>query len=303
MPLNIDPRQNIDMVLFGEMHGSSFRGKPSLSPMLTRTDQDLQPTLGNPTSNNLDTLPLFGDVMMDPPGDFAQAGRYHSPAFAQPTSMSSSGTSYTVSPAELHSGPGSDMMTYHSTPATNFSESPAVMSAQYSNQTSPEFGFQTPHSPYANDEFDQTLGGYQSTAGFFPELELAVEQQAAVAQPSPEVKAAKPRKATSSSGSPASPPTASPAGINKRKTKRSVPLGPIHVPPGDLKKEKTKRNTLAARKSRAKKVEYIEGLEAEVERLRHDNGRLRQDCDDYKQRVLAWEQRALNAGLVEGIQD
>ncbi|KAL8802412.1 MAG: hypothetical protein Q9182_003835 [Xanthomendoza sp. 2 TL-2023] len=286
MPLNFDPRQNIDMVLFGEMH-----------------DQDLQPVLGHPSSNGLDALPLFSDSMMESQVDFAQPGSYHPSAFAQATSMSSSGTSYTVSPAELHSGPGSGMMTYHSTPATDFSESPAVLSAQYSNQTSPEFGFQTPHTPYANDDLDQTLGGYQSTAGFFPELELAVEQQAAVAQPSPKVKAARPRKATSSSASPESPPTASPAGINKRKTKRSVPLGPIYVPPGDLKKEKTKRNTLAARKSRAKKVEYIEGLEAEVERLRHDNERLRQDCDNCNQRVLAWEQRALNAGLIEGIQD
>ncbi|KAL8700801.1 MAG: hypothetical protein Q9224_000797 [Gallowayella concinna] len=299
MPFNIDPPQTFNMDLFGELHGSSFQENSQCFLVLTPTDPEYQATLNDPDSNNPDAF-LFENDINPQPVSFAQSAVYQSPAFTQSTSMSSSATSYTVSPAELHSGSGSGMLPYLSTPATDLSESPAIFSGQYSNQTSPEISFMTPLN---NGELDQSLDEYPSTENFFPDLELAVKHQVAVAQPSPKGNAAKPRKATSSSGSPPSPLAASPAGINKRKTKKSGPLGPIHVPPGDVKREKTKRNTLAARKSRAKRVEYIEGLETENERLRQENERLQRDRDHCNQRTVTWQQRALNHGWHEGIQD
>lgn len=58
------------------------------------------------------------------------------------------------------------------------------------------------------------------------------------------------------------------SGVNPRKP--SKPLAPVPFNPGDDRDKKRARNTEAARKSRAKKLEYVQEMEAKIEALEEE---------------------------------
>lgn len=126
---------------------------------------------------------------------------------------------------------------------------------------------------------DYDHDGALSTADFFPDLD---EQQFPVAQPAPQIELG---PAPSHAISPrTSPLLARNAGITKKK-RRTVPPKELKVIPGDEKSERTKRNTLAARKSRAKRYQHLVDLEKSNEELVTENQALKQRIQQLESRV------------------
>lgn len=177
-----------------------------------------------------------------------------------------------VSPEQLFmdvnmAAPNSEALTCLTTPSSGFDASPA-----YSDwNTSPLFA--------ANDDASQW-------PSLFPD---AVSAPTAEIEESPAVQseelppAKKPTSRKSSTGNSPTVRHSSVAGVNASR-RRSKPLPPIHVDDaGDEKSMKRARNTLAARKSRARRQNHIEDLEQTVKELEARLEKTEQERDHYKQ--------------------
>ena len=168
-------------------------------------------------------------------------------------------SSYTVSPQDT-------MLDASSAPGSGF----------FSNLATPESAcLESPKVSYLNDSpFSRTMDINENWSSLFPDAEETKPQITTVnplqiSSPTQHVAPAMSR--TSSSGQTSSRsshqggrPTTS-SGVSKRRTQ---PLPDISLDHPDPVVAKRQRNTLAARKSRQRRVEQIEGLEIEVSRLR-----------------------------------
>lgn len=180
-----------------------------------------------------------------------------------------------VSPEQLFmdvnmSAPNSEALTCLTTPSSGFDASPA-----YSDwNTSPLFA--------PNDDASNWPSLFpETTAAVAPISE--VEQSPAVQSEElePSVKNPAISRKSSASNSPTARPS-SVAGVNASR-RRSKPLPPIHVDDAaDEKSMKRARNTLAARKSRARRQNHIEELEQAVKELEARLEKTQQERDHYK---------------------
>ncbi|KAJ4393594.1 General control protein [Gnomoniopsis smithogilvyi] len=180
-----------------------------------------------------------------------------------------------VSPEQLFmdvnmSAPNSEALTCLTTPSSGFDASPA-----YSDwNTSPLFA--------ANDDASQWPSLFPETttvAAPIAEVEQSPVIQSEEVQPVK--KPASSRKSSSTGNSPSARPS-SLAGVNASR-RRSKPLPPIHVDDAaDEKSMKRARNTLAARKSRARRQTHIEELEQAVKELEARLEKTEQERDHYK---------------------
>ena len=167
-------------------------------------------------------------------------------------------SSYTVSPQDTMldaSAPGSGVLSILETPESTCLESPQIS--------------------YLNDSpFGRGMDINDNWSSLFPDAE-ETKPQVTTINPlqinSPTQHVAPAMSRTSSSGQTSSRsshqggrPTTS-SGVTKRRTQ---PLPDISLDHADPVVAKRQRNTLAARKSRQRRVEQIEGLENEVARLR-----------------------------------
>ncbi|KAL9123096.1 MAG: hypothetical protein Q9187_000347 [Circinaria calcarea] len=154
----------------------------------------------------------------------------------------------TVSPNDIFMDPPSTATTYLSTPGTFSIESPFVAC---SSDTSPMF---------ADDLLDE---GADTWGPLFP-TESTVHQSVEAVAPSMSRNHSSPGQ-TSSRGSHQGR-YSSISGVNAKK--RDKPLPPITIEdPSDVVAVKRARNTAAARKSRQKKMERVEELEARILQL------------------------------------
>jgi len=181
-------------------------------------------------------------------------------------SSSSSTNMGTVSPQDLLRDPFASAP--NSTAFTNLT-SPSTYNE------SPEYNDNFDVSPFVgnNGDLDQALSG-DPWYPLFPQDDQ-VEQSQPVAEspllPEEELEVSEHlRSARRRSGTASSPPSgnhASTSGVNSRK--RDKPLPPIIVEdPNDTVAMKRARNTLAARKSRQRKMQKFEELEDEIAKLK-----------------------------------
>ena len=185
--------------------------------------------------------------------------------------LSSSGSTNmgTVSPQDLHvrdpfaSAPNSTAFTNLTSPS--------------SYNESPEYADNFDVSPFVgNGDVDQALGdpwyplfpqddqfennSQVQQSPLLPEEELEVSEQ---------LRAANPRRRSGTATSPPSGTHASVSGVNSRK--RDKPLPPIIVEdPNDTVAMKRARNTLAARKSRQRKMQRFDELEDRIAKLEEE---------------------------------
>lgn len=178
-----------------------------------------------------------------------------------------------VSPEQLFmdvnmSAPNSEALTCLTTPSSGFDASPA-----YSDwNTSPLFA--------ANDDASNWPSLFPEVTPAAPTAE--VEQSPAI-HPEELQPVKKPMSRKSSTGNSPTVRPSSVAGVNASR-RRSKPLPPIHVDDaGDEKSMKRARNTLAARKSRARRQNHIEELEQAVKELEARLEKTEQERDHYKQ--------------------
>ena len=146
----------------------------------------------------------------------------------------------------------------------------APPSSVFSNLTTPENGYlESPQTYINNSPNDQDFG---DDAEFWPTLFPETEEQdhKHAAQSSPvKIHTATAMSRTTSSGQLSSRGSqqgrmSTCSGVSKRRTQ---PLPPIKVDETDTVAVKRARNTLAARKSRQRRMEKTEELESEVQRL------------------------------------
>lgn len=172
-----------------------------------------------------------------------------------------------MSPAELFldvtdaSAPNSTALTHMTTPSSAYEPSP-----QYSDwDASPMFAV------------DNDAGNWPSLFPDAPALDPTPVAELDTVE--------KPKPASRKSSADASPAArhSSVSGVSASR-RRSKPLPPIHVnDAGDEKSMKRARNTLAARKSRARRQNHIEELEALVKELEEKVEKTQQERDHYKQ--------------------
>lgn len=211
---------------------------------------------------------LFTDDGFTPFGggdstDFATA--YSSPAIApydynSNLSSSSLNNMDTVSPKDLHQQ--GDFSAPNSTAFTNLT-SPSVydVSPEYAHDFSPFY-----------DNADNELAALSGDPWYplFPQEELAdqpsMDQSPLLAEEELEVSETLRRRRSGAASSPLSGTHSSVSGVNAKK--RDKPLPPIVVEdPNDTVAMKRARNTLAARKSRQRKMQRFEELEDQIDRL------------------------------------
>ena len=212
---------------------------------------------------------LFGDEMFE--GAASTQTAFHS-MYDVNANLSSSSTSTTnmatVSPQELQlrdsfaSAPNSTAFTNLTSPST-YNESP-------------EYTDNFDVSPFVgNGDLDQAIGDpwyplfpqddqLESTqvnhSPLLPEEELEVSEQ---------LRSSNPRRRSGTATSPPSGTHSSVAGVSSRK--RDKPLPPIIVEdPNDTIAMKRARNTLAARKSRQRKMQRFEELEERIAKLEEE---------------------------------
>lgn len=178
-----------------------------------------------------------------------------------------------VSPEQLFmdvnnmSAPNSEPLTCLTTPSSGFDASPA-----YSDwNASPLFA--------AHDDAGQW-------PSLFPEatsVPVAELEQSPAVQPEELETAKKPTSRKSSTGTSPTVRHSSVSGVSASR-RRSKPLPPIHVnDAADEKSMKRARNTLAARKSRARRQNHIEELEQTVREMEARLEKIEQERDHYKQ--------------------
>lgn len=194
------------------------------------------------------------------------------PTIYDPTvnlSSSSSTNMGTVSPQDLHRDPFASAP--NSTAFTNLT-SPSTYNE------SPEYTDNFDVSPFvgANGDLDQALGD-----PWYPLFPQDDQNEIAQAQPSPllppeeelevseALRSANPRRRSGTGTSPPSGTHSSVSGVNSRK--RDKPLPPIIVEdPNDTVAMKRARNTLAARKSRQRKMQRFDELEERIAKLEEE---------------------------------
>ena len=184
-----------------------------------------------------------------------------------PMSNSTSTQPQTISPSDLQLT--STISSNFSTPEMSLLDGNSPFTpGTFSHQTSPDFHIDG--TPFTDDlQYDES--GVQPTQGMmFPELPANPHEYNFNTEPSPTVMKSASMSRNQSSSSPAKLPRNSlqgrakiTGGVSKpTKTKRRQKELPEIVPkrPGDQKEEKKIRNTIAARKSRAKKTREKEWL-------------------------------------------
>ena len=234
------------------LEGSSFRGrsKSESLPLTCSLDDLVGFTTSHPIVDNSVQYMSF-----DSGYDFVT-----DPAFVDASSTN------TVSPQDLlldsTSTPPSGTMTNLTTPGTSSFESPGIVN---STDTSPLFS--------DNLEFDDSTNLWP----LFQDEQLLsnpVAPQTIVPQnTSPTTKHVAPQMSRNSSSSPGKPSTRTSnqgrhsftAGVAPKR--REKPLPAIEVDPNDIAATKRARNTMAARKSREKRLERTDALMAQVQEL------------------------------------
>ena len=242
------------------LEGTSFFDASSPDSPLTLSALDLSSTMFD-----FDDYPASAsETPYDEHLDFSAFESVNTPAPAQASDVK------TVSPKDLMvdsmSAPPSGAFTELTTPGTSSFESPYQV---HSSETSPMF----------NDEpYDDNPDHWPSLFEPMPESP-APQEPAAHYTESPRPMHAAPRMSRNDS----SPGTgaqsfssrsshqghrhSSVSGVTPRRG-RDKPLPPIAVDENDMVAVKRARNTLAARKSREKRMEKMEGLAEENERLK-----------------------------------
>lgn len=203
----------------------------------------------------------------------------------------------TVSPKDVfmdnQSAPPSSAITNLSTPQTENWDSP--IDGYISHQTSPLF------SSNINDNLDFDLGDHnyptlfpgesESTPNYDSDFSARIAHHASVeaSAPSPMSRNQSSPGQSSSRGS-QHLRHSSIAGVNP---KRKGPLPPVKIPDiDDPVAVKRAKNTEAARKSRAKKMERVEMMQAEIDRLQAEVDRSQAETERWK--AIAHGQRDLS---------
>jgi len=249
----------------------------SLSPQLTSSPSDMS------TGFDFEPFASASDVNFDEPLDFGHIAQFE--PINHPAPVQTSTHPLTVSPKDVMvdstSAPPSTTFTDLTTPGTSTFESPYMVN---SNQTSPFFG-------------EEDLGDNSDDwPSLFPTLEDNTAQAPvsyntnANASPAPAHHVA---PAMSRNGSsPGQSARSSHQGHGRHSftsgvasKRRDKPLPAIVADPSDTVAVKRARNTLAARKSRAKRMERTEQLESEVANLEAE--------------VEHWKNIALSRGHVD----
>ncbi|KAL8782492.1 MAG: hypothetical protein Q9213_005331 [Squamulea squamosa] len=272
--------QPADMISPDTMHGSSSQEHSPSSCKLTSPDSDFTAAW--------DVLPdsTYQDAMLAHQTSGEQIGALKD-TLLRLDSASSFETPQTVSPYQVElSTPASGYATYESTPATNWSTSPPYL---HSTDVSPIWEIQPSPAMTDNQEYEPNDFGSRMFPEL-PDLSGSDRQQVPDLEPTPFETVAMTRKKSSPGKSPPSPLAATPAGVKKQR--RGI-LKVICPDPTNEKEVKTARNTLAARKSRARKVERQETLVAE-------NNIFRTQVEELTAQAEAWKQRALARGWREG---
>lgn len=209
--------------------------------------------------------------------DFTAFGGGASTGFDMARSASSSTNMGTISPSELLMG--DNFMSAPNSSAITALTSPSIYNV------SPELSDNFDVSPNfeSADNWDSNPDNWPSLfpdSGNTAQQTLAVEQSPASDDIDIEQAATAHQRRKSSNVSPKSSNRHSlVSGVNSRK--RDKPLPPIVVEnPNDTVAVKRARNTLAARKSRERKAQKMDELEAEIARLEADR-------DYWKQKALA----------------
>lgn len=250
----------------------NLQGKPPLSAPLVAL-----PVLPRVRPRRSHRTPDLDDFTAFEGG--ASTTAYSSPAlpnvFDLSGSLSSSTTNMgTVSPRDLMQEP---FMSAPSSTALTALTSPSIYNE------SPEFGDCFDVSPsFGSGDFDASSGDIWFP--LFPQTKPELPQKPATTERSPaskpdELEVTGPTSGTQrrkSSGT--SPPSSRPssiAGVSSRR--RDKPLPPIIVDdPTDVVAMKRARNTLAARKSRERKAQRLEELEARIVQLTAERDHWRQ---------------------------
>ncbi|KAI5776742.1 hypothetical protein EDC01DRAFT_624891, partial [Geopyxis carbonaria] len=207
------------------------------------------------TADNMKIVdPESWDEQLYPDGDFPLTTD-----FSPHLSNNQNSPGATVSPSDIHVNPSVT--------------GSAAFTSPYSLFDSPSEGYETSPLFNTNDDLDDSNGWYS----LFPPTTTSSEDS-----PLPHdhvishSRKTEPGSPSSTESPDTSPRYHSSSGAHKRSStsgvrKRTNPLPPIVVEdPSDVIAVKRARNTLAARKSRAKKAEKMEDLEDTIAKLRKD---------------------------------
>ncbi|KAL8673228.1 MAG: hypothetical protein Q9168_002340 [Polycauliona sp. 1 TL-2023] len=260
----------------GNMHGSSSSRSPLSLSILTDIDLDNSGVWDHPSASGHPS-DMFAFMTEQALGD----------SLLRHNSSSSNETPNTVSPYQVElSTPASARELCDLTPATTFySNSPSMLR---SADVSPMFAIQD--SPAMNDNYDidQTDYGLAMFGSYddipeAPMAKLSLKQTAAMT-----------RAKSSAAKSPRSPLSkVANSGVRKSTKPRTKDLKDICPDPNDAKACKTARNTLAARKSRARKANRVDTME-------EDNATYQQQIEELEAQVELWKQRASDRGWRAG---
>lgn len=286
VPLFNNSTGNMSLQTLSHPPPSFLEGKtaPSTSLaglLLTRSNSDMSPGMFDFPSNFRGITPDLSMVSFDNMGDFdMQASTTPFSPVNQPTSASVSTSLHTVSPKDLlldtTSAPPSTTMTDLTTPGTNYMESPSCIIG--STDTSPLF---------ANDNLGAEADLWPSL--FDDELSHDIDDAGMTSPVLHTHVAPRMSRYGSSPGQPSSRGShqgahSSTSGVSAKR--RDKPLPAITIDdPTDIIAVKRARNTMAARKSRQKRVERNEELTTLVAEL--------------EKKVDHWRQIALDRGYVE----
>ena len=249
-------------------HDSRAEGSPPQRPALhvSTTLTDVSTVVTNDqTMDELFSTPFSVDQEINFDDFSFTAVNGSSTAFNQPMPLSHENVSPTVSLADvqLNSDPASTSFTNLTTPGTDLWESPQLA---HSTDTSPMFG--SDNLPADSTFWPPLLNGDE----FFNDNTVAQSIEQPVEQPFQDVHAApfmsrntsSPGKSSSRSSNQGRHSFASGVGARRR----DKPLPAITVDdPTDTVAMKRARNTMAARKSRQKRVQRQEELEAQIVEL------------------------------------
>ncbi|QIX01694.1 hypothetical protein AMS68_007211 [Peltaster fructicola] len=207
-------------------------------------------------ANSTGNIPAMGGANVayhDTMGDLFEAGSSFGDFHMFSNDFTAVNAPGTVSPKDLMNGsvPPSTTFTNLTTPGSTYLETP-------------DDSYEA--SPLYNDNLGNAFD-YSETNNFFPDLDALVPMGRTASSSSVShvvVHPGGPASARKRSVAPASPAIrpSSVAGVNARK--RDKPLPPIMVDENDPVALKRARNTAAARKSRARKVEERDVLEARI---------------------------------------
>ncbi|KAL8946692.1 MAG: hypothetical protein Q9222_006943 [Ikaeria aurantiellina] len=235
------------MAGWDSVQGTCSQEYSSLPRELTQLPADLDPSYANDFS--FDSVAGFS---MDGPHtqSYETADQFGSTPGFYIGERSLSTNSQTCSPSEIFPG-----QSWECTPGTDLMESPSP--ALWSNDPSPVFTVD-----HGNDVSEPSYALFGPLPGEGPVEPVFVTEIAHKKPAAPTRKGSSPTK--SPGKSPRNSRTSLNAGIAKKKAS-SRPLPDIKPDPNNPKEVKKARNTLAARNSRARKMERLEALQAECQ--------------------------------------